>query len=295
MAPTSVLEPPPHVGEKASPPASPKKPNGRPVVYVTPPAQERLWLNESLLENSPTRPKKRVWVYALSVAVQVTFVVILVLVPLFFTDVLDLRAFTKTLLVAPPPPPPPPPAPATVAQQTMRRPMQRVFQVAGKLIAPVAIPEKVAMLKERPEDLMPDVGAGFGVPGGVPGGMPGGQIGGVLGGIITNTPRPAAPGSAGPSRVPLRIGGNLMAPKLIIAPDPSYPPLAKQARIQGDVHIDAVIDVNGNVVEMQLVKGHPMLVNAAMDALRKWKYQPTILNGEPVPVQLIVVIKFRMS
>jgi len=86
-----------------------------------------------------------------------------------------------------------------------------------------------------------------------------------------------------------------MAPRAIAAPDPIYPSLAKQARIYGDVVIDAVIDVNGNVVEMQVVSGHPLLVPPALEALRRWKYQPTILNDEPVPVQLMVTIKFRLS
>ena len=86
-----------------------------------------------------------------------------------------------------------------------------------------------------------------------------------------------------------------MAPRAIASPDPIYPSLAKQARIYGDVVIDAVIDVQGNVVEMQVVSGHPLLVPSAVDALRKWKYQPTILNDEPVPVQLMVTIKFRLS
>ena len=77
--------------------------------------------------------------------------------------------------------------------------------------------------------------------------------------------------------------------------EPVYPPLAKQARIQGDVVIDAVIDTKGNVVEMQVVSGHPLLIPAALEAVKKLKYQPTYLNEEPVAVQLLVTIKFRIS
>jgi protein TonB len=87
----------------------------------------------------------------------------------------------------------------------------------------------------------------------------------------------------------------VLPPKLLAAPDPVYPPLAKQARIQGDVLIDAVIDANGQVAEMQVVSGHPMLITAALDALRRWRYQPTILNDEPTSVQLVVTVRFRLN
>jgi protein TonB len=105
---------------------------------------------------------------------------------------------------------------------------------------------------------------------------------------------PPAPTVAA-QKAPVRVGGRVLPPKLLSAPDPIYPPLAKQAKIQGDVLIDAVIDVNGQVVEMQVLNGHPMLINAALEALRRWRYQPTILNEEPVPVQLVVTIRFRLN
>jgi protein TonB len=151
------------------------------------------------------------------------------------------------------------------------------------------------MLKETTDDLGPD--AGVGVVGGVPGGVPGGTAGGVIGGIIGGAPKtflPPVPAAPTP-RAPVRVGGRVMEPRVISNPPPVYPPLAKQAKIQGDVQIDAVIDIHGNVVEMQVISGHPLLINAALDALRRWKYQPTILNDEPVPVQLIVTIRFRMQ
>jgi protein TonB len=73
------------------------------------------------------------------------------------------------------------------------------------------------------------------------------------------------------------------APRVIAAPDPVYPILARQARMSGAVVIDAVIDTQGNVVEMRTVSGQPILVLAAMEALRHWKYEPTILGGEVFP------------
>jgi protein TonB len=81
-------------------------------------------------------------------------------------------------------------------------------------------------------------------------------------------------------------------PRLISGPNPVYPVLARQAKINGDVVIDAVIDAQGNVVEMRTVSGHPLLALAAMEALRHWKYEPTTLGGEAVPVRLLVTITF---
>ncbi len=251
------------------------------------------WLAEALLEESPTRPRRLTTHVIAGVLLEFTVLAILVLLPLMYTDTIDLRAFTQTLLVAPPPPPPPPPpAAAAVAARPAKVP-KRVFVAAGKLIAPTAIPSRVTMLKE--EELPPEVS--IGVVGGVPGGVPGGQIGGVLGGIITgakNTPV-MAPTPPPARRVPLRVGGRVKAPRQIYAPQAFYPPLARQARIQGDVQLDAVIDEQGNVVELSVVSGHPLLIDAALKAVSQWRYEPTLLNDNPVPLRLIVSVRFRLT
>ena len=287
MARNATLEPPPMQEaqkQKTQPKFSAREPQTEPAERI----RTRNWLNEALLENSTSRPKRTVWNYIVSVVVQGMILLTMILLPLYFTEAIDLRQFTTTFLVAPPPPPPPPPP---VTQAIVKAPKVTVkLMQSGKLVAPVSIPKQVAMLKE--EEFAPD--AGVGVVGGVPGGVPGGQAGGVIGGILSGTPKAYIPPAPMP-KAPVRVGGRVMAPRAISAPDPQYPSLAKQARVFGDVVIDAVIDVQGNVVEMQVVSGHPLLVPAAVDALRKWKYQPTILNEEPVPVQLMVTIKFRLS
>jgi len=76
---------------------------------------------------------------------------------------------------------------------------------------------------------------------------------------------------------------------------PQYPALARQTRVQGDVKIDAILDEQGNVIDMKVVSGHPLLYQAAVDALRKWKYEPTYLNDRPIAVELIVTITFQLS
>ncbi len=257
-----------------------------------PPVEDRkqALFSGSLLELSSTRPGRRTVDFFFSLVLHGLFLGVLLLIPLYFTEALDLKQFTQTFLVAPPPPPPPPAAPPIVKAASVPR---RVFTSGGKLLAPTVIPEKVAILKE--EALPPEVGEG--VLGGVPGGVPGGQAGGVIGGIISGASRtyvPVAPAAAAP-KAPIRVGGRIKAPRAISMPDPVYPVLARHAKIQGDVVIDAVIDASGNVIEMQVVSGHPLLIPAAMEGLRHWKYEPTYLNEQPVAVQLIVTIRFRLG
>ncbi len=291
MAPYSTIVPSEEEKKGIEPTAEPRRrPLARLEIRLHP--QQHALFADSLLEMSETRPGRRTLDFATSLAVHLLLIATFILIPLYYTEAIDLGQFTQTFLVAPPPPPPPPP-PAAPSVLKVRSPMKRVFMSGGKLLAPTAIPAKIAMLKE--DELPPDVD--LGVAGGVPGGVPGGQAGGVIGGIISSAPRtyvPIAPGAPTP-RAPLRVGGRVMPPKQIFAPEPIYPPLAKQAKIQGEVVIDAVIDTQGNVVQMQVVSGHPLLIPAATETLRKWRYQPTYLNDEPISVQLYVTIHFRLQ
>jgi protein TonB len=217
-----------------------------------------------------------------------------VLAGLYFTDTINLRQFASTFLVAPVPPPPPPPAPAAVAVKAP--PIRKVFENAGKLLAPTVIPRNVAQIKEAP--LPPDADGMGGVPGGVPGGVAGGSMGGVIGGVIggirTAATAPIAPKEI-KSKAPVRVGGRVREPHVIKRVEPIYPPLARQTHMQGIVLIDAVIDEHGNVEEMKVVSGPPLLIQAAMDALGQWKYEPTYLNEQPVAVQLNVSVTFQLA
>ena len=148
------------------------------------------------------------------------------------------------------------------------------------------------MLKEEP--LPPDVAAG--IVGGVPGGIPGGQLGGVIGGIVSDVsrvPQPAAPVMQ--PRAPVRVGGRVRPPRRLSNSSPVYPHLARQTRVQGVVTIDAVIDTEGNVAEMRVVSGHPLLISAALETVSQWKYEPTYLNDQPVAVQLTVTVTFQLE
>ena len=122
------------------------------------------------------------------------------------------------------------------------------------------------------------VGIGTGVSGGIEGGVPGGV---------------GAPDLANPQRI--RVGGNVQAANLISKVTPAYPPLAKQARIQGTVRFTVIIGKDGTVQNLELVSGHPLLVPAATDAVRQWVYRPTLLNGDPVEVITQIDVNFTLS
>ncbi len=190
-----------------------------------------------------------------------------------------------TFLVAPPPPPPPPPPPAAAPVRVVRAVSE---MVNNQLRTPTRIPDKIQMIKE--EEAPPDLGAG-GVPGGVPGGIPGGAAGGVIGGIVSSTAN--IPRQVIPQRV--RVSTGVATGLLIRKVTPNYPQLAKQARIQGTVVLQAEISKDGTIQNLQLISGHPMLAPAAIEAVKQWRYKPYLLNGEPVAVETQVVVNFSLS
>jgi TonB family protein len=109
------------------------------------------------------------------------------------------------------------------------------------------------------------------------------------GGLVTgNAKQPAAPAS------PLPVGGDVKPARLLSSISPSYPALAKSQHIEGDVRVDALIDANGHVSAMKVISGPTLLHQAAMDALRQWKYQPAMLDGKAVPMHLTVTLQFRL-
>jgi len=217
---------------------------------------------------------------------------LLVLVPLIYTEALP-SAQLMTFLAAPPPPPPPPPPPAAAAPRIVKR-----VTVEDIMKAPTVIPKTVKIIKDAPEPVS-NAGA-VGVVGGIPGGVPGGQFGGVLGAALSNVltgaaapPPPPPPKAATPKRI--RVGGQVESARLIFQPKPEYPQLAKMARIQGVVRLEAIISKDGTIQDLRTVSGHPLLIKAAIEAVSRWRYQPTLLNGEPVEVVTEVDVNFTLA
>ncbi|MBV8049814.1 MAG: energy transducer TonB, partial [Acidobacteriaceae bacterium] len=188
---------------------------------------------DSLIESGGKLRTKRGITTSISFLLQVALVGILVLIPLLFTEALP-KTQLMTFLVAPPPPPPPPPPPAAAPVKIVKQVQTDI--VNGQLRTPTKIPEKVQMIKE--DEAPPPVMSAAGVVGGVPGGVPGGSMGGVIGGIISSTPV-AVPKVATPQRV--RVSQGVTQGLLIRKVQPNYPPLARQARIQGSVLLQAEI------------------------------------------------------
>jgi protein TonB len=223
----------------------------------------------------------------LSFFLQLILVGVVVLLPLIFTQALPVRHEMETILVAPPPPPPPPPPPAAETPRVVK-PLTSEIADTGRLITPSQIPKTVAMIKES----APPPPATAGVIGGVPGGVPGGQMGGVVGGVIGSIPT-AAPKLVVPKRI--RVSGGVTEGLLIKKVMPEYPALARQAQIQGPVQLEAVIGKDGTIQNLRVISGHPMLTQAAINAVKQWRYKPYILNGEPVEVDTTITVNFTLS
>ena len=241
---------------------------------------------EEMVVSSPRGKKtNKSWTVIVSGIVQATFLAVLILIPLIYTEALP-KASLATLLIAPPPPPPPPPPPA--ATQIVKVKPQVHLMDAGKLVAPKVIPKEVKIIKEEAEQ--PDA---MGAMGGVPGGVPGGQMGGVIGGVIGGVG--GAPPPPKPTQQRIRQGGAVIAASLINKVNPTYPPLARQTRISGTVRLHAIISKDGSVQQLEVLSGHPLLVQSALDAVRQWRYRPTLLNGEAVEVDTTIDVIFSLN
>ena len=242
---------------------------------------------EAMLERSSTRQKRHPLKWAVSLVAHAAVLGLLLMMPLYFSQGLDMHRLNMTLLVTPMPPAaaPPPPPPQAIVRAVHTAP--KTF-TPGKLTAPSYVPKAVVVAS----DAAPPEEAFSGISGGVPGGVAGGQIGGVFGGVMKEVAMPVAPTVDNRPKQPVRIGGNVKPPRLLSGPAPDYPILAKQSHVQGTVVIEAIIDEHGNVIQVRAISGHPLLIAAAMKAVSARKYEPTILDGEATKVNLTVEVNF---
>jgi len=216
------------------------------------------------------------------VAAHAIAIAAVIIVPLLTSEELPeptavVRAFfVEPAAPPPPPPPPPPPKQAQAAPQVQPKPM---LQETQTFTAPLEVPDEIA-----PEDAL-ELGLDGGVPGGVEGGVPGGVVGGVVGGLPDPTQALQA----------VRVGGQIKEPRKLRNVNPVYPDIAKQARVQGVVILECTISPQGKVTNVKVLRGIPLLDQAAIDAVRQWVYTPTLLNGVPVPVIMTVTVNFRLN
>jgi protein TonB len=245
----------------------------------------RPMFSDCLLDETAHEVKRKTFSTVGSFIFQCILLAFMALLPLMFTEALP-KAQLLTFLIAPPPPPPPPPPAA---------PMVKVVRETdvlnnGGLRTPSRIPKKVEMIKE--EEAPPPAPTG-GVVGGIPGGIPGGQLGGVIGGIISSTSMAAVPKLEPVKRI--RVSQGVTQGLLVHKIQPPYPKIAQAARITGVVELKAIIGKDGNIKELQALSGPPLLIPAAINAVKQWHYRPYLLNGEAVEVETSVTVTFQLS
>ena len=251
---------------------------------------------QTLLTNNGLVTKP--WTMLVSLTGQCALVGVAILAPLIVTD--NIRPVQLANILTAPAPPPPPPPPAVAVPTTTARAVVRQF-VAGVLLSPVRIPERIAQIIDDPTP--PPAGVTWGVPGGVEGGVPGGVLHGVLTAasqsLAAAAPPPPPPPVAKPAETPkitrITVGGVVQQARVIDQPLPVYPPLARQARVQGTVHLEGIISREGRIISLRAISGHPMLIPAAIEAVKRWVYRPTLLNGDPVEVIAPIDVNFTLN
>jgi protein TonB len=229
-------------------------------------------------------------------------VVALLLVPMLIQESISENELLISLVSPLPPPPGPPvsaPPKAEAAAPAAPKPVKPRLDLPAPeaLVMPTEIPKEIARIIEDPVEVP------TGVIGGIPGGTPGGAMGNVLGhllsssaGIVSAPPPPVPPPPPPPVAVakasPVRVGGVIREPRPVKIINPIYPMLAAKARVTGTVVLEATVSAEGTVDEIRVISGHMLLIDAAINCVKQWKYEPTLLNGTPIPVILTAKVTF---
>ena len=245
---------------------------------------------DQLIESSTHRERRGRHLVFMSLMIHLTLLGVLIVVPLvYYRGLPEYRWVSKeeflTAVVAPPPPKP---------EIVMPEKEIQVFKLdPGRFVPPTEIPKEIPIpLDDIPEisSLNGIVGRNLeGVSAGILGQPPGDFIWGVTSSIPTEAPEPVLQPT---KKTPIRVGGNVQASRLIHRVEPEYPELAKRARVSGMVILQVIVSEGGAVEDIRVIRGHPLLNEAALHAVRQWKYSPYFLNGEPIPVTATVTVNF---
>ena len=231
---------------------------------------------------------KKTGALAVSLTAQTMLVGVLIALPLIYSDRLpDMRLFIPLSLPLPPPPPAPQHAQAAASSSSSRNSF-----APSRIYTP-----RIADLSKIPDVALVEAPPSFasGTDTGVPGGTGVAPFMEQLFRPLVAQPKPGAAESHAIAAKPTPIGGNVLAAKLVKKVVPIYPPLARQARVSGTVQLIGVIAKDGTIQQLQVVSGHPLLVKAALDAVRQWVYRPTLLNGQAVEVIAPIDVIFSLS
>ena len=239
---------------------------------------------ESMLEASWGQVTRRSWTTLTSFGLQALVIALLLLLPLWKTVGLPSVRTVSTPIsaghVAPEPAPPPRNAGTSTVQTNI---------LPGRLMQSSRVPPVIGMVVDDPTSTPPG-GPGIGIEGtGLTSGTPNGLPLAILGGT-----RPVLPISPAPTVRAFRTS-SMLEGSLIRRVQPVYPPLARSARVQGSVVLSALISKAGTMENLRVLSGHPMLVAAAIEAVRHWRYRPYILNAEPIEVETQITVNFSLS
>ena len=235
---------------------------------------------------------KRPWAITVSFAGQAAALSAVALVSLIHTDSLTPRAAFFTGVVGPTGPLP------THNRSTVKAATQAVKSPLHVFTAPMSIPKGISSTGPEAPMLSPDEAAsGPGVMDGISR-----QSSALLGDAARLPPPPAEPvRRAQEKAIPnapakqIHVSTGVQAAKLITQATPVYPALARQARVAGTVRLTAIIGRDGAIRNLQVMSGHPLLTPAALEAVKQWRYQPTLLNDEPVEVITQIDVNFTLS
>jgi len=238
---------------------------------------------DSLVESGGRFARRNPWTTAFSFAIQIFAGGILVLMSVIYTEQMPTQR-VLSLLEAPAPPPP---AAAAPEQRTATQTATSRSEVSGTvLIPPRQIPAHVAeRLDDAPGNPLTNTGIG------VANSFGPGVVNSVLTDVLRSTPVAVPTVQVNKVRVSSGVAQGL----LIRQVKPEYPSLARQARIQGTVVLQAAIGKDGTVQNLRVVSGHPMLTAAAIAAVKQWRYKPYYLNGEPVEVDTQINVIFTLA
>jgi protein TonB len=250
-------------------------------------------LEDSLFESQGRGRTRRPFTMVLAGIVHVVTIGALIVIPLLQTQALPLALVSNTSLLLPSLAAPKPVGELVVVQPHADKPVPSTPEA---LTTPVAIPDKILIVAEAPvpnPGMLPFVG-------GTGPGIVGPNVGlhdGALELALPVPPVAPPPPPPPPQRKVnvVRTGGIVEPPKLIHRVDPVYPDTARRARVQGVVVMEAVISTDGSVDRLRVISGHLLLNQAALDAVKQWKYKPTLLNGDPVEVIMTITVTFSFQ
>lgn len=246
-------------------------------------------LEDSLFESIGRKKTRKPVTVVVSAAAHVATIAVLALIPLVQTQAITMPALDLSLW-APRSEPAKSPQPVTAQPRVQ----ERLRPDAGAFVEPERIPGGISY--EPVQTTLPL--------------LPSSDIGttrSVLSEILGRNAEAAPPAAAPPQpptlpavpapvvTKPVRIGGTVQEGMLVHQVRPTYPPLAKQARVQGLVVMEAVISRDGTIQDLRVVSGHPLLTRAAVEAAQQWRYRPTLLNGEPVEVITTITVNFTFQ